>query len=177
MSTVPAKTDKNSENANATRAFLGEESKWSAVQIELNDIQGLWGGRKIYIKGTGHALVQLVRPGMQERRYELALSVTAWTQLVHTFIEKDFVAIVPPERAGIPDEARPQITIVNPAREQRTVSKWDGVKEERFDAIYRMLVGLETLTEQLKPVYEGSYSPDTMEFGLSRGPRAPYRRV
>lgn len=163
------------ENANATQVFLGDESRWSSARVELHDVQGLWGGRRIYIAGTGQVVVQRVLPGMRERRYALELSAAAWTQLLRTFIEKDFVTIRPPERPGIPDEARPQITLVNAAKEQRSVAKWAGVSEGRFEAVYRALLEVERLTEQLKPVYEGPYNAGAAEFGLSRGPSAPDR--
>jgi hypothetical protein len=143
---------------NATRSFLDDESTWPAVHVELNDIQGLWGGRRISVAGTRHVVVQLVQPGLLERRYEFELNPAVWMQLLEVLIEKDFATIQPAERLGIPDEARPRITVVNAAKDQRSVAQWAGVKDERFDAVYQALRQLERLTDRLEPVYEGPYT-------------------
>lgn len=44
--------------ANRTQAFLGDESTWSAARVELSDVQWLWGGRRIFVPGTGYIVVQ-----------------------------------------------------------------------------------------------------------------------
>jgi hypothetical protein len=160
-------------NVNATQAFLGDESTWSAVQVELIDVHAMWGGRRISVAGTRQVVMQLVQPGMRERRYELELSAAAWRHLLGVFIEHDFVTIEPPERPGIPDEARPQITLVNAVQDRWSVAKWAGVSEGRFEAVYRVLIELERLTQQLEPVYEGPYRLGVVEFGLRRGQSAP----
>jgi hypothetical protein len=118
----------------------------------------LWGGRRISISGTRQVVVQLVQPGQLESRYEFELPRAAWTQLLEVFIEQDFVTIQPPERAGIPDEARPRITLTNAVRDQRSVSKWSGMKDERFDAVYQAMLQIEKLTTPLEPVYQGRYT-------------------
>ena len=105
---------------NATRVFLGDEPLWSAACVELNDVQGLWGGRRIYVEGPKRVVVRLVRP-------------------------------------GIPDEARPSITLVNAAGDKRVVAKWAGVKNERFDTVYSAMARLETFTTHLEPVSTGPY--------------------
>jgi hypothetical protein len=83
------------------------------------------------------------------------------------------VTIRPPERLGIPDEARPRITLVNAVRDRRSVAKWAGVSDGRFEAVYRAMIELERLSQQLEPVYEGPYSFGAAEFGLGRGQSAP----
>ena len=145
------------DDVNATQFFLGDESMWSAVHVELDDIQGLWGGRRIAVIGTRQVVVQRVQLGMQERRYVFELGPAAWMQLLQVIVENDFVTIQPMERSGIPDEARPCITVENAAKEERSVAKWAGVNDERFDALYQALLKMETLTEALEPVYEGPY--------------------
>jgi hypothetical protein len=63
-------------------------------------------------------------------------------------IENDFVTIEPFERPGIPDEARPSITLANATGEQRTISKWAGVEDRRFDAVYAALLRLKALSRR-----------------------------
>ncbi len=145
------------ESGNATSAFLGHESLWSSARVELSDVQGLWGGCRILAAGSGQVVVQAVQPGMYERRYEFKLNTREWKQILELFLEKDFLTIQPMERPGIPDEARPRIILVNAYGDQRIVSKWANVTEERFDAIYSALRRLETLTSNLTPIYSGPY--------------------
>ncbi len=145
---------------NETRAFLGNEAQWSAARIELEDVQGLWGGRIIRIEGGGKATVRLIQTGMIERRYDLRLARDEIKRLVEIFIANDFTAIRPMERPGIPDEARPKIRLTNSAGAQREVSKWAGVKDERFSAVYSTLIQLEAKTTILEPVYTGPFAWD-----------------
>ena len=148
-----------SEQANATRAFLGDEPQWRAARVELDDVQGLWGGRRIAVDGAGRLVVQVVEPGMWERRFELAVGADEWRRLVARLIENDFLTIEPAERAGIPDEARPRLTLTNAAGDRRSVSKWARVKDGRFDAVYAALRRLEDLTVHLEPVHRGRFEP------------------
>src|SRR5258707_13896197 len=145
------------EPANATRTFLGDESRWSTASIELYDIQALWGGLRLYVAGPGRVIAQRVLPGKVERRYEFELGAGEWKRLLDLFIENDFLTIKPLERPGIPDEARPSITLVNARGDKRLVAKWAGVNDERFDSLYSALTRLETFTTQLEPVYNGPY--------------------
>ena len=51
--------------ANATRSFLGEEPQWPVARVVLDDVQGLWGGRRIAVDGSGRLVVQVVEPGQR----------------------------------------------------------------------------------------------------------------
>jgi hypothetical protein len=145
------------DRSNATYSFLGSEPLWAAAYLELYDIHGLWGGRRIHVAGSGQVVMQLVQPGMIERRYQFKLDAAEWKQLLVFLVENDFLTVQPIGRLGVPDEARPSITLVNAKGEQLVVAKWAGVNEPRFDAIYSALRRLETFTTQLKPVYSGPY--------------------
>lgn len=140
---------------NATQVFLGDEARWAGGRVELDDVQGLWGGRRIAVAGPGWAVVERVQPGMAAWRHEVALGPAAWMALLRVFVENDFATIAPAERPGIPDEARPRITLANAAREERTVSKWAGVADARFEAVYEALLQIERLAERLEPVAQG----------------------
>ncbi len=145
------------ESSNPTQVFLGDESHRLAVSIELFDVQGLWGGRRIRVTDGGQMVVEIVQRGMIEQRYELRLSPSDFRQLLRVLIENDFLTLQPPDRPGIPDEARPTITTVNSAGEKWIVAKWAGVKDARFDAIYAEFLRLEALTQSLEPVYRGPF--------------------
>jgi hypothetical protein len=145
------------EKLTSTQVFLGDETYWPAVSIELIDVQGLWGGRRIRVTDGGQMVVQIVQPGMIEQRYELRLSPSDFQQLLRVLIENDFLTLHPADRPGIPDEARPAITVINAAGEKWMVAKWAGVKDERFSAIYAEFLRLEALTKSLQPVYRGPF--------------------
>jgi hypothetical protein len=146
------------KQVNATRAFLGDEPQWSVARVELYDVEGLWGGRRIYAEGSQRLVVQLVQPGRLERRYELSLGDGELKQLLDVFVENDFLTIKPFERPGIPDEARPRIALENAAGDKWVVAKWAGVRDRRFEAVYSALTQLERLTTDLAPVYTGPYT-------------------
>ena|SRR5258708_1729519 len=145
------------ERDDQTSAFLGPKPHWATASIELSAIQGLWGGRNIYVAGPGRVVVKLVGSGMLERRYQFDLDAAEWTFLLAAFVEKEFLTIRPPERAGLPDEARPRISLVNAGGERHSVSKWAHVRDERFEGLYSRLIHLDKLALQLKPVYMGPY--------------------
>jgi hypothetical protein len=145
------------EESNATSAFLGGEAERVAARVELSDVQGLWGGRSIRANGSGQVIVQQVQAGLHERRYEFGLGHGEWQRLLDVLVEQDFLTIRPEERAGLPDEARPVITLTNAGGEQCMLSKWAGVHDERFAAVYAALMRLEAMTGPLDPVYSGRY--------------------
>ncbi len=124
--------------------------------MELKDVQALWGGRRILVEWPRRVVVRVVERGSRrERRYEWAPADGGVRQLWDLLIRQDFLTIHPADRPGIPDEARPQLALTNAIGERWEVSKWAGVKDDRFDKIYRAMLGLEGLTTELKPVYVG----------------------
>ena len=146
------------EASNATQTFLGEGTGRDAARVEMRDVQGLWGGRIIAAERE-KAVVRIIGRGMAERRFEIGLGQEEWNRLLDALIENDLVTIQPEERMGIPDEARPSITLVNAAGERHTVEKWAGVKDARFEAVYAAITRLEGLTQGIEPVYNGPYTP------------------
>jgi hypothetical protein len=157
------------EVTNATSIFLGREAERVAARVELSDVQGSWGGRRIQANGSGQVIVRQVQAGLHERRYEFGLGHGEWKRLLDVLVEQDFLSMQPEERAGIPDEAYPTITLTNARGEQCMVSKWPGVIDERFAAVYAAMLRLETLTGQLDPVYSGPYrgGPEKSQAGGS----------
>lgn len=136
---------------NATAAFLGSESDWKAARVELDDVQALWGGRRIVLDGTGRVNVQVIEREMHEQRYELEIDRAEIVDILQRFVDNDFLAIRPSDRPGIPDEARPKITLKNASGQATSVAKWAGVKDARFDALYARLLQVEKLALHRKP--------------------------
>jgi hypothetical protein len=147
-----------SENpANQTRSFLREEYLWPGASFELDDVQRLHSGRRIFVYGTGETLVQVVSPGFQEQRYEFRLERSEVRRLFQLCLENDLATIKPTERSGLPDEARPRLKLVSADNMVREVSKWAGVQDARFDAIYTGLLQLEERTRSLEPTLIGRF--------------------
>lgn len=145
------------EKTHKTKDFLGDEMQRAAARVELYDVQGLWGGRRIYVEGARRLVVQLIQPGNLERRYEFAPAAADIKWLLDLFVENDFLTIKPSEPPGIPDERAQILTLINAAGDKWAVAKWAGVKDERFDALYRALLRLEETTKTIEPVYVGPY--------------------
>jgi hypothetical protein len=139
---------------NQTRQFLGPEYGWSKASIELEDVQALHGGVKVYVpRWTAHQMfVTQVMAGGQETKYRIPLGWQEKDELCRLFIEQDFLTIQLEERPGIPDEARPRITLTNSQRETHTVAKWAGVVDARFDMLYQTLKALAERSKDHKPI-------------------------
>ena len=141
---------------NKTAEFLIHEALWNKASLELHDVQPLFGGVIVLLPGwtSSEARVGRVAPGGSETKYRLPLK---WTekekeQLIRLCVENDFLTIQPAQRPGIPDEARPMLTLRNSKHESHTVVKWAGVADARFDAIYQAMLALAERTAQLKPI-------------------------
>jgi len=139
---------------NKTANFLGNPYNWSKASLKLQDVQPLFGGVIVYLPRwtMSQAYVTLVATGGKETKYRLTLAGQEKKQLCQLCLEQDFLTIQPEERAGIPDEARPTITLSNAKNESHTISKWAGVKDARFDAVYQALLALARRTADQKPM-------------------------
>jgi hypothetical protein len=141
---------------NTTSRFLGNSFSWSKTKIELNDSHPLHGGINVYLPGwtMSQAFVIRAAPGGQETKYKMPLGWDEKKRLCQLCIDQDFLTIEPKNRPGIPDESRPSITLTNRAGEQHTVTKWAGIQDDRFDAIYDVLKQIGERTKDHKPVKE-----------------------
>ena len=145
---------------NPTRAFLGAETGWDEIRMELKDIQGPFGGRDVTVSGTGRASVRVLRPGsghsaLEEKVYKIRLAHGAVKALVEAFIVNNFLALVLPDETMEPDTGRPVITLVNGKGQSHTLAGWERTtifpdadpKDPivRFDRIYKQLLRIERL--------------------------------
>jgi len=141
---------------NKTAKFLIHEYSWNKASLELHDVQPLFGGVTVRLPGrtSSQAFISRISPDGTETKYQLPLK---WTQsekeqIIRLCVEHDFLTIQPEERPGIPDEARPSLTLRNSKHKSHTIAKWAGVTDARFDAIYHALLALANRTEGLQPI-------------------------
>ncbi len=133
---------------NPTSDFLGIRDGVAKAEIQLFDVQALWGGRDITIDTDGKTAVTVVRRGGSSKNsvtYQLTLNQADIDRLLGLFVTNDFVTIKIKERAGVPDESHPRIVLKNAKGEERSVGKWANDKNARFDAIYNALLDIEKL--------------------------------
>lgn len=127
---------------NQTQAFLGRGDRWRAARIELDDVQPLWGGRRVSVAGTGSCGVQIVGPAGAETRRAFVLLPEEVRRLFALCVENDILATPPSARPGLPDEARPAITLVNGDGQRRQAAVWAGAMDAAFRAVYVALCAL-----------------------------------
>ena len=141
---------------NKTAEFLRQEYSWSKVQFDLDDVQPLSGGVRVRLPHwtMSQMFIRRVTAGGRETKYKLPLGWDEKKQLCRLCIQHDFLTIQPEERMGLPDEARPRITLTNSQHQSHTISKWMGVSDGRFDAIYQALRALGERTAGQRPVAE-----------------------
>ncbi len=156
---------------NSTLEFLGPESDWRAVQMELRDIQPIFGGRDVWMDGSGNVCVRSVRTtpqALEEKIYRLTLDESAVERIFDRFIARDFISLSIPEQSGPPDHGRPEIAVTNCRGQRHGVTGWDPplsgsdpVAEQRFRAVYSAFLGLESMArETAEPLHSGVYGDD-----------------
>lgn len=141
---------------NQTAEFLRHEASWNKASLELHDVQPLFGGVIVRLPRwtSSQAFVTRVAPGGSETKFKLPLR---WTDgekaaLIRLCVAQDFLTIQPETRPGLPDEARPSLTLTNRKGDSHTIAKWAGVADARFDAIYQALLALAARTEGQQPL-------------------------
>src|ERR1700709_2267856 len=105
----------------ATMLYKGVNQGDQMQRISLRDVQGMWGGRNVFVSSDGTVWVQAVARGLAETRYKLAISTAAGGELEKFLAEHGFEAIVIKERFGVPGEGRPTINLVT--TDGKTVEK------------------------------------------------------
>lgn len=148
-----------SQQANTTAKFLGPEDQWNRCGITLADVHLLWGGTAIYLQGSGQCVVRIIKK-REEKRFNLNLWSEEGMALRKLLVEADFLTIQIKDRMGVPDEARPTITLQNAEGRTHKQMKWANDKMEPFDRVYGALLDLRKKTDCLKADYGGTYQSD-----------------
>ncbi|HUT59766.1 MAG TPA: protease inhibitor I42 family protein [Phycisphaerae bacterium] len=128
--------------------------------VVLRDVQGLSGGQDLWLFADGRLIVQVVRFGDRTRpcsRYATRLDANALAKVGRLLTERKFFKIKTRDRAGVPDEAHPAITVRSAEGKEHTVRKWANDKHPDFDAIYEELLGLVKSACRGQPEYAGAY--------------------
>jgi hypothetical protein len=130
-------------------------------RLGLRDVQGLHGGQNVTVFHDGRVIVQVVTPtatALHERRFEMLLMQAQLAALQQLLIQHPVSQIQIPLRPGIPDQARPEITLALPDGSVFSVAKWDDERHPDFDALYSYLLEYVQRTSAMKPVWEGDYT-------------------
>ena len=130
--------------------------------VELKDSHPLHGGQLLDIRGDGRLYAQVVfwdrdKRAFQVKRYQTVLPPTAIKELADLVDKHSFFSLAIPERAGIPEESHPTITVIRDANNSRSVSKWGNDKQADFDAIYGALLDLIRKAQATPPSFTGPY--------------------
>ena len=135
-----------------TVEFLGDPTTWRDVRVSLDDMHGLWGGRRIMVTGTGEAVIELVQPiGRRSGRFEVWLNPEDVQQLLTRFIENDFLTLViPSPEKIIPDSVHTSITLTNASGAEHTVGCWSGTESDvRFEKLVQALLEIEARIQEV----------------------------
>jgi len=124
----------------------GAEAVLEVESLMLHDIQGLYGGRALYIRPDGSAVVQDVRvgadDGLEDRRFEFHVPEAELDAFARALRETGFREREFPDRLGIPDEARAVLWVRFMDGEARGVGQWEGARHPAFSAVVAPLAEL-----------------------------------
>jgi hypothetical protein len=126
-------------------------------RISLRDVQGMWGGRNIFLSRDGTLWVQAVARGLQEKRYKLTLSAEAINDLEKFLSEHRVEEIAIKDRPGVPGEGRPTIELTTTEGKVIQKVKWANDKNEQFDTVYKQLILLVPEDGRETPVFSGAF--------------------
>lgn len=147
-------------------------------RIVLLDVQGLFGGRELWLSADGSAWARTVGPPRQgdprlpERRWAFTVDPSDMDELARLLAEHDLAEMRIPDRPGVPDEARP-IVCVQRGEDLRAVAKWARDRHAGFDAIYGLLKRLVNRTAEAggpKPAWDGQAPPGFADRQTIRNP-------
>jgi len=129
-------------------------------KVSLLDVQGLFGGRNVYVSADGVVIVQSVDRGMYERRFKGRLKPEQLLELSTALTRSGFFTLQIPDRLGVPDEARPTITVTLKSGASRSVARWANDKNAAFDVVYGLLKRFEKQHSSGSPARTGRYNHD-----------------
>lgn len=159
----PTVSDEDSSQAFATE---------TVEIVILSDVQNLFGGRCLFLRGDGSGFCQIVAPdgehatGLREKRYRLQLPPRDMLNLSQLVRDHSFFGISIKERPGVPDEARPAIFVETSSGKSARVSKWANDRHDDFDAIYSWLLEQVTQSQDGNPVHQGEYDGNWRPVGF-----------
>lgn len=128
---------------NQTRDFLGDSQAWKGAQLALDDVNGLWGGQRILLRGDGDAYLTLVDVSLAEQHYWRDLGAEAAHPVMSLAVEQDLLGIEQSGYTPVPDETATRISLSNAAGQTVTLTRWAHDRPEpRFEALRDRLLAL-----------------------------------
>lgn len=152
-------------NAQAAGAAFEEKVTVNNVAlVMLRDVHPLYGGQNLYLRrdGTGYCQVVFPHQGippLMEKRYSLELSAEAMQKLLESLAAHAFHQIPSSVKPGVPDAAKPVITVRLASGKSVSVARWERDHHPDFHAIYRTLLSIAKEAQAGKTVAETIYNP------------------
>jgi hypothetical protein len=128
----------------------------AAIVVRLNDVQGLWGGRTLVLDADGNLYVRKISGG-KEQRYHLKLPPDQLTALLAFIPSSGISDYHEHKRFGVPDEARPQITLTLPNQKKLIAEKSADDRAPHFDKLYERLLELVERAAKTRPYRKQQY--------------------
>lgn len=124
----------------STGDVLGPEEQRDRAWIALRDVHPLWGGRDVYVEGSGRVVVRDVpRGGPDERRIAASVPAEEARALLRRAVELDVLRVKLVDRPGVPDEGRPTLVAHGADGAEGRITKWANDKVAPFDELLTRL--------------------------------------
>ena len=142
-------------------------------QVILRDVEGMRGGRTLWITAEGKAICSIVtggKGGLHEIRYTFDVSEEQRSNLLDLINKHRFFSIQTKNRYGEPGETRPRIFIKSESGEY-AVAKWIGDNHEDFDPIYQHLLKIAETRKNGEIIFQGTFDWDWKPEGFPSNKR------
>lgn len=124
---------------NRTLSFLGDVGTWNRAHMVLDDIHGLWGGKRITVYGDGTAYVKIVDLAQNEETYRLELNGEG-AAIFRTVAATDILGLQRANRERTADDVCTTLVVTNARGEHHKVVYWEADPvNERFEEVRAVL--------------------------------------
>lgn len=134
------------------------------IEIALYGVQGLYGGRNIWITKDSNITVQKVdvsgtrNEGLVEELYQWQLSKEQLNELSNSIKKADIKNLKIPKRLGVPDEAYNLLYVRDAQGNTSTHFKWDDDLCFGFDLVYDLLIHIASDVQNHQAYSTGKYN-------------------
>lgn len=142
---------------NATARFLRWPDGWPLTHLLLEDVNPLWGGRVLSLRGDGRAQWRGVPPTCPARLIPFELPAEQAFAVFQRLIEHNFIAIPPVNHLVAPDTTPITLRVTNVRGREHLHQQWDKHLTPDFQAIYQAVLALEPLALHQPPDHDLPY--------------------
>lgn len=133
--------------------------------VILLDVEGMQGGRNLWLSSDGTAIVQVVghltgAGGLPEKRYRVRFDKTAATEAERLVGAHRFLDLNLRLRVGEPGGGHPRITVLTKAGGRSTSIKREHDREPDFDPLYWHLLNLAHQLDGADLIHESVFDWD-----------------